>query len=93
MATAVVSGRVDEAVRTRAARYIQQAGMLPGDVIRIVWEHIARTGEVPQEDADAAADADRWDQFMSFRDRLPEATWLATMTDGQMKDMIAGRYV
>lgn len=29
---------------------------------------------------------------MSFRVSLPPATWLASLTDDQMKDMIAERY-
>lgn len=33
-----------------------------------------------------------WDEFMKVRDSLPSVTWLATMTDAQMKDMMARRY-
>ena len=29
---------------------------------------------------------------MAFRSSLPKATWLADLTDEQMKDMIASRY-
>ena len=38
MATAVISGRVDEQVRESAERYIQAAGLTVADVIRTVWE-------------------------------------------------------
>lgn len=47
MATEVVSGRVDEKVRQRADAYIRAAGSTPAEVIKVVWENIARTGEVP----------------------------------------------
>ena len=91
MATAVVSGRVDEHVRAQADRYIRAAKTTPGDVIRAVWEHIAKTGEVPVAEP-LPADRTTWDQFMAFRDELPEATWLATLSDQDMKDLIARRY-
>ena len=33
-----------------------------------------------------------WDEFMEARNSLPSVTWLATMTDAQMKGMMARRY-
>lgn len=47
MATTVISGRVDERIKSRADVFIRVAGLSAGDVIRAVWEHIAQTGEVP----------------------------------------------
>ena len=35
---------------------------------------------------------DAFEDFMAFRASLPKATWLADLTDEQMKDMIASRY-
>lgn len=91
MATAVVSGRVDERIKMQADRYIHASGLATADVIRMVWEHIARTGEVPQEER-SAPELNNFEGFMEFRASLPSATWLATLTDDQMKDMIASRY-
>lgn len=91
MATAVVSGRVDERVRQRADAYIKAAGLTPADVIRVVWENIARTGEVPDEGEAQGETPDAFEDFMAFRASLPKATWLADLTDEQMKDMIASR--
>lgn len=91
MATSVVSGRVDEHIRKRAERFIRAAGTTPGDIIRCVWEHIASTGEVPAAES-PRADLTSWEQFMSFRQELPEATWLSDLSDQDMRDMIAKRY-
>ena len=48
MATAVVSGRVSEAVRQRAEIAMRKAGLKPTDVIQSVWAVMAETGEVPE---------------------------------------------
>lgn len=93
MATAVVSGRVDERIKERADAYLRAAGLQAGDVIRQVWERIARTGEIPvDEGREAAVEEDPFEGFMRFRADLPEATWLKTMTKEDLRDMIAGRY-
>lgn len=94
MATSVVSGRVDDAVRARADAVIRAAGFSVADVIRVVWENIARTGVVPAvEGADQDSPVtDPWDEFMAFRSALPESPWLATLSDQEMKDVIASRY-
>ena len=68
MATAVVSGRVDEQVKARAEAFIRAAGLSTGDVIRVVWEHIARTGEVP----DVGDAAERLDAARDPMERLGE---------------------
>ena len=47
MATAVVSGRVDEAIRQRADIAMRKANLTPTDVIQGVWAAMAKTGEVP----------------------------------------------
>lgn len=71
MATTIVSARIDESVKERAGAFIQAAGLTTGDVIKAVWERIAKTGEVPMpdqvtQDEESAA----WEDFMSFRQRL-----------------------
>ena len=48
MATAVVSGRVDEAVRQKADNVMRKNGLKPSDVIQNVWNAMAETGEVPE---------------------------------------------
>ncbi len=93
MATAVISGRVDEQVRESAERYIQAAGLTVADVIRTVWERIAKTGEVPcEETGDELTDA-AWNDFMAFREQISgEASWLDTLSGREMRDMVAARY-
>lgn len=49
MATAVVSGRVDEAVKHRAEVVMRKAGLSPTEIIQNVWNSMALTGEVPVE--------------------------------------------
>ena len=95
MATAVVSGRVDAQVKARAEAFIRVAGLSAGDVIRVVWERIARTGEIP----DAGDDVERFDVSRDPLGRLGElrASFgacedLANLDDDQMRDMIASRY-
>ena len=92
MATSVVSGRVDEKVRQRADAYIRAAGSTPAEVIKVVWENIARTGEVP-EVVPVEEPRGAWERFMEFRESLPKAEpWLVNLTKEQMRDMIAGRH-
>ena len=93
MATAVVSGRVDEKIRQRADAYIRAAGSTPAEVIKVVWENIARTGEVPEVATAEEEPRGTWERFMEFREGLPEAEpWLVNLTKEQMRDMIASRY-
>lgn len=92
MASAVVSGRVDERIVQEAEAYIRMAGLTPGAVIKTVWENIAKSGEVPQSVEKSGMRGDAWSAFMKAREALPEATWLGSQTDEEMKDMIAGRY-
>lgn len=93
MATAVVSGRVDEKVRQRADAYIRAAGSTPAEVIKVVWENIARTGQVPEAEEPTTEQRDAWESFMEFRANLPEAEpWLVNLTKEEMRNMIASRY-
>lgn len=94
MATAVVSGRVDVQVRDRAGAYLKAAGFTAGDVIKAVWESIARTGRIPVTDEVAEVAApDPWEEFVSFCDSLPPADpRLANLTDDEIKDLIASRH-
>lgn len=94
MATAIVSGRVDARVKERADRSIKAAGTTVGDVIRTVWEHIARTGEVPHASPENADGADAaWDALLAVREELSHCPAsddpLAALTDDQLHDMKA----
>jgi len=95
MGTAVVSGRVDEDVRERAARYIQAAGVTAGDVIKAVWESIAQTGEVPLAAGAGQAGAvheERLETLRRVRGHMAACPELLCMDDAQMRACIAERY-
>lgn len=95
MATVVVSGRIDEAVRTRAQRFIDRAGCTAADVIKNVWESIAATGEVPkpvEEASGITARRQAFDDFMAFRASLPACPELAEMDDAAMRACVSERY-
>lgn len=94
MATVVVSGRIDEAVKAQADRYLKAAGMSVADLIRTTWENVAATGEVPTPVADPALTAhERWEKFMEFCDSMPPADpRYAELTDEQFKDLRVSRY-
>lgn len=96
MATAIVSGRVDVAVKERAGAYIHAAGLTAADVIKTVWERIARTGELPTGAEEVAADEeslDPFERFMAFCNTLPdpnpEYAWLSQATPQELKDFLA----
>lgn len=76
MATAVVSGRVDDAIRQRADAALRKAGLTPTDIIQNVWAYIAKTGEIPDA-AQPAAATDSKKEALSrldrFLDSLPPA--------------------
>lgn len=92
MANVVVSGRVSESVKRRADAYIRAAGLTVADVVRVVWDNIARTGEVPTacSDAESAETDDPWVRFMHVRGSLSdEPGWLADLSDENVRDMAA----
>ena len=93
MATAVISGRVDERIKERADAYLRAAGLQAGDVIRQVWEHIARTGEIPIDGKrEATVEEDPFERLMALRISFGSSEELKHLTDEQMRDMIASRY-
>lgn len=97
MATAVVSGRVDEEVYRRANAVIQRAGKTPGEVIKGVWSSIATTGRIPpteEEEAHRASQRERFEHFLEFLDSLPPAPQeLIDMTDEDMHRLFGERDV
>lgn len=95
MPSVVVSGRVDQRVREQAGAVIRAAGLTANDVIRRVWESIARTGEVPEDPAAICAQnekKDALDTLKSLRSAFGATERLLTMTDEQMREEIAERY-
>ena len=88
MPTAIVSGRVDTTVRDRANAYIHAAGLTAGDVVRRVWENIARTGEVPaQQEVTAQESDDPFERFMAFRKTLPDVDLPEWFVNGSPEDL------
>lgn len=88
MATAVVSGRVDEAVKHRADVVIRNAGETVASVINRVWEAMAETGELPESLRQGHAQETKREVFASFLswlDELPEPNpAYADMTDDEL---------
>ncbi len=92
VATAIVSGRVDEAVKERAGAYIKAAGLTAGDIINIVWTNIAKTSQVPTATEQNIEPLSAWDAFMQFREtglRAGGASSIPDMTLEEIHDMIA----
>ncbi len=95
MATVVVSGRVDSRVKERAETYIRAAGLSTGDVIRVVWEEIARTGEVPDSRGtlrEAESNDGPLERLGALRGMFAESDLLVDLTKEQMRNLIASRY-
>lgn len=97
MQTAVVSGRVDQAVKERADRVIRASGLTVADVIKATWSLIAQTGELPEAltaSASRPASSTRFSRLVEFVETLPPAPEaLAGMSDAQMKDLLGERDV
>lgn len=94
MGTIIVSGRVDALVKERADGYIKAAGLSVGEVIKRVWEHIARTGEVPDTlQAESGPGRATWEAFLTLKGELTEISRttdiLSTLTDAQLHDLKA----
>lgn len=95
MPSVVVSGRVDQRVREQAGAVIRAAGLTANDVIRRVWDSIARTGEVPEDPSVSRTQDEKKDAFntlKSLRSSFGTSDRLLTMTDEQMREEIAERY-
>lgn len=92
MATAVVSGRVDEGVRRRADAYIRAAGSTPAEVIKVVWENIARTGEVPEGLRPEPGERDPLGDLAELRASFASSEWLVGLTKEGLREAVASRY-
>lgn len=92
MATAIVSGRVDERIKERADAVIATAGSSSGEVIRRVWTNIAYTGELPTDPDEERRNVNRheqWESFMRWRSSHAKGLGLAAVTDEDIYEIVA----
>lgn len=93
MATAIVSGRVDEAVKERAGAYIHAAGLTVGDVINRLWEYIAATGDTTGFLEKAQTEQPpAFERFLQLRNELVAisgVTGIPEMSSDELKDYLA----
>ncbi|MBR2836072.1 MAG: type II toxin-antitoxin system RelB/DinJ family antitoxin [Coriobacteriales bacterium] len=97
MATVIVSGRIEETVKQKAAQYIEALGLTAADVIKNVWNTIALTGEVPlspEQNTMQVKQAKLLDEFESFTDSLPQCSQeFVNMSEEDMRKLLVDRYV
>ena len=97
MASALVAGRVSEECKERADFFIRRAGLTTSEVIRIVWENIARTGEVPAPAAHAPVDGDAPEEsplmrrYHELRAATPRSEFLESLTPEGLKEELSNR--
>lgn len=90
-ATVVVSSRVDELTAARAAARIKAEGLTIGEVIKRVWDQIAKTGEVPRQVAQSEEN-DALQRLHGLQARfadMPDS--FNSMGKGQMRDILGAR--
>lgn len=99
MPTTVVSARVDTATLRQAMCVIDASSYSLADIIKDTITNIAVTGEIPLEkrlEEEARKRREEGEKkmadFMAFVDSVPWVPWLSTLTDEEMKDMIASKY-
>lgn len=91
MATLLVSGRVDESIKRKADAYIKRAGVTTSDVIKVVWEQIAETGEVPTKAKQRKTEATLADRLTRLRASTPHSEFLTGLTPEQLKEELSHR--
>ena len=94
MATATVSGSVDVNIKRLAAIYIKRKGLTPNEVIKLVWNHIASTGEIPCLESDAetpARHSDAYSQLIELRTSVPTDTPLDTLGRDELREELMSR--
>lgn len=97
MASVLVAGRVSEECKERADFYIRRAGLTASEVIRIVWENIARTGEVPRavesvHDEDAETEeSPLMRRYYELRAATPRCEFLENLTPEGLKEELSDR--
>ena len=98
MASVLVAGRVSEECKERADFFIRRAGLTTSEVIRIVWENIARTGEVPapvENTAESEAVGEESPLLRRYYELLastPRSEFLENLTPKEMRRMVRERY-
>ena len=97
VASVMVAGRVSEECKERADFYIRRAGLTASEVIRIVWENIARTGEVPHAvepnlDEDAKVEeSPLMRRYYELRATTPRCEFLENLTPEGLKEELSNR--
>ena len=97
MASVLVAGRVSEECKERADFYIRRAGLTASEVIRIVWENIARTGEVPRAVGsvrDAGGELEEsplMRRYYELRAATPHCEFLENLTPEGLKEELSNR--
>lgn len=69
MATGIVSGRVEESIKQRAAAHLLEAGITAGEAINRLWSYIAQTGTVPNFEKEDDLNTP-FNTFMELREEL-----------------------
>ena len=97
MATAVVSGRVDEDVKRRADIIIRSSGLTVAGVIADVWQDIVETGQVPRRQRlidEQSEQRKTFESFMEWFEALPpQNEEYADMSDDEILALKVTEYV
>lgn len=91
MGTVLVAGRVDAANKAVADAAISRAGMTSSDVIRIVWDNIAKTGQVPKSIEPEKSPSELLARFSELRAKTPRSSFLESLTPDGVKHELEGR--
>ena len=95
MSTATVSASVDTRTKVVANEYIRKSGKTPNQLIKDLWEQIARTGIVPDYGESAQDDVKArlklFDDMTQRLEQTPVSNEFASMTDAQIEEMIRYR--
>jgi addiction module RelB/DinJ family antitoxin len=95
MASTVVSARVNEELKSAANAYISEAGTTLGEVMKAVLTEIVRTKQVPLSEDERTrreAQRDKFNDFVNWRDSLPESQGIEKMTVEDLRNLIASRH-
>lgn len=95
MSTATVSASVDTRTKAIANAYIRKSGKTPNQLIKDLWEHIARTGEVPSYAEPRYAREQervrRFDEMTAMLEAASVRADVAAMSDDELKRAVRYR--
>lgn len=92
MASYLVSGHVSERCKARADLFIENAGLTADDVIRIVWENIAKTGKVPEPvEAPPAEENPLVKRLEELIATTPRSPYLESLTAADIRRIVRDR--